>query len=488
MDSKESTPKNQNVVKRVGLWLGPLIFLILINIPVVGILSADAQKVVAIAIWMLIWWITEAVSLPVTALLPLILLPLTNVVPIKEASAPYSSPIVYLFMGGFVIALAMEKWNLHLRIALTIVKMTGTHANGIILGFMIATALLSMWISNTATTVMMLPIASSVITLLIGQVSKLGQKNFALAMMLGIAYSANIGGVATLVGTPPNSVLAGFISTTYGYEIDFASWFFMGFPFTIIMLGLAYFILVKLIYPNRLGRIEGSAQLIDSKLNELGKITTQEKKVLWVFVITTVCWISRSYINPYLPFSLSDPVIAMTGATALFIIPSTNLKSQYLLVWDDTKKLPWGILLLFGGGLSLASALSTTGVIELIGNTVSQNNQFPTLGIILLMTTVVLLMTEVMSNVALVAVFMPVVAGIAIGLGVPLLWVAIPVTIASSCAFMLPMATPPNAIVFASGHINVFQMVRAGLLLNILAIFLLMIWVQSFIPWFFGSV
>jgi len=485
LNTEDKIQQNQNIIRRLGLALGPLLFLFVMSLPNITLLSAEAQKVVAVAVWMLVWWVTEAVSLPVTALLPLILLPLTNVVPIKEAAAPYSSPIVYLFMGGFVIALAMEKWDLHLRIALTIVKLTGTHANGIILGFMIATAALSMWISNTATTVMMLPIASSVITLLVGSVSQKGQKNFALAIMLGVAYAANVGGVATLVGTPPNSVLAGFISTTYGYEIDFASWFFMGFPFSVVMLAITYFILVKWVYPNKLGHIEGSAKLINDKLQALGKISIPEKKVLFVFASTAICWISRGYINPYLPFSLTDPVIAMMGAIALFIVPATNFKSGYLLVWEDMQKLPWGILLLFGGGLSLASALSTTGVIELIGNLVSNNNQLSVIGVILLMTSVVLLMTEVMSNVALVAVFMPVVAGIATGLGVPVLWVAIPVTIASSCAFMLPMATPPNAIVFASGHIKVFQMVRAGILLNVMAILLLLVWEQSFVRWFF---
>ncbi len=472
-------------IRKIGIWAGPLALLVLWWAPTPVLLSSEAQKVIGVAVWMLIWWITEAVSLPVTALLPLVLLPLSNVIPIQEAAAPYSSPIVYLFMGGFVIALAMEKWKLHLRIALSIVKLTGTHANGIILGFMLATTALSMWISNTATTVMMLPIATSVIALLIGDVAQQGQKNFALALMLGVAYAANIGGVATLVGTPPNSVLAGFIASTYGYEVDFAAWFFMGFPFTLTMLAITYVVLIKVIYPNRLGHIEGSAELIEERLKALGAMSTPEKRVLLVFALTAVLWISRSYINPFLPFSLSDPVVAMLGAISMFVIPSEGWQKPALLQWEDTQKLPWGILLLFGGGLSLAAALSTTGVIDLIGKAVAEGNQLSVFAVIALLTILVLFMTEVMSNVALVAVFMPVVAGIAAGLNTPMLWVAIPMTIASSCAFMLPMATPPNAIVFASGHIKVAQMVKAGTLLNLISIILLMLWGQTFVRWFF---
>lgn len=480
------------MAKKIGLFLAPVLFLSILLVPAPTALGTDAWKVLAIAVFMLVWWVTEAVPIPVAALLPLILLPILGVMDIKTAAAPYANPIVFLFMGGFMLALAMERWNLHRRIALNIVRLTGTNANGIILGFMLATALLSMWISNTATTVMMLPIAVSVIQLL-GKDQQAGKqrgmRNFAIAMMLGIAYAANIGGTATIIGTPPNSVFAGFIKEEYDFEISFAKWMLLGLPFAIVLLLLTYIFLIKILYPNRLRRFAGAKKLIQEEVEKLGRFNTGEILVLIVFLCTALCWMIRVPLNEFfkvanLPINLSDAGIAMIATVSLFIIP-LNLKfERFILEWKDTEKLPWGILLLFGGGLSLAAALSSTGIIDLIGSQFKEAGSASFL-IVLGLAAVSLFLTELMSNVALVTIFLPVIGGIALGTGIDPLLLMIPVTLAASCAFMLPMSTPPNAIVFASGHLTVAQMFRAGIILNILAILLVAILSRWIIPLIF---
>lgn len=480
--------------KKIGLFLAPLLFLILLLIPAPEALGTDAWKVLAIAAFMLIWWVTEAVPIPVAALLPLILLPLLGVMDIKTAAAPYANPIVFLFMGGFMLALAMERWNLHRRIALNIVRLTGTNANGIIFGFMLATALLSMWISNTATTVMMLPIAVSVIQLLAKDEQtnrSKGMRSFAVTMMLGIAYAANIGGTATIIGTPPNSVFAGFIKETYDYDVSFAKWMLLGVPFAVVLILITYFFLVKFLYPNRLGRFAGAQTLINQEVEKLGKLSRGETLVLLVFLLTALCWMGRVPMNNFfeengIPIVLSDAGIAMVATVSLFVIPQDLKFDNFILEWKDTEKLPWGILLLFGGGLSLAAALSSTGIIDLIGSQFKTTSSTGFL-IILGLTSISLFLTEIMSNVALVTIFLPVVGGIAIGIGIDPLLMTIPVTLAASCAFMLPMSTPPNAIVFASGHLTVAQMVRAGLVLNVLTIIFIAVLSNWIIPFLFSS-
>lgn len=478
--------------RKVGLFLGPLLFaLIVIITPETPFLGKPAHHTLAVGAWMITWWITEAVALPVTALLPIVLFPLTGVLPIKEAAAPYANPIIFLFMGGFMLALALEKWKLHLRIALNIVRLTGTNANGIILGFMLATAALSMWISNTATTVMMLPIGVSVIEILRRrepnmEVTK-GTRYFSLTMMLGIAYSANIGGIATIIGTPPNTVLAGILNEKYNYTIDFARWLAFGLPLSLVMLGVTYLFLVKILYPNRLGNFEGAQQVIKEELAKLGKINKAERIVLALFLTTAFFWIFKNTLNKVFPaWQLTDATIAMVASVALFVTPIDYKKGVFVLEWKDTERLPWGILTLFGGGLSLASALSTVGIIGIIGDAVGVvGGSLNVSMIFLILVALMLFMTEVMSNVALTAVLVPVVAGVAVGLNQNPLWMTIPVTIASSCAFMLPMATPPNAIVFASGHIKVSQMVRVGIFLNIIAILLLVLVANTVLPYIF---
>ncbi len=472
--------------KRIGLILAPLLFLIFKLLPFTFI-SESADAVIAVAIWMIIWWITEAIHIAVTSLLPLILFPLLNVMPIGEVGANYGSPIIFLFFGGFILALALEKVNLHKRIALNIVKLTGTTPNKVILGFMIATAFMSMWISNTASTVVMLPIALSVVKLLITDEDGFTKqdRNFALNIMLGIAFSANAGGIATVIGTPPNSVLIGLLENEYNIQISFVKWMTMGLPFSMLMIWFSYIVLTKLMFPCNTINFSQTENVINDELKKLGKISIEEKRVLLVFGITVFLWITRTIFNEIFPgLKLSDTIISLIGAVSLFVIPMNMKTGKFVLEWKDTEKLAWGILILFGGGLSLAKGMASSGVVDVITDSI-QNSGFNPFIVISLLIILMLFMTELMSNVALVAVLAPVIAGIAIGFGVPLLYVLIPVTMASSCAFMLPMATPPNAIVFASGYIKVKQMVRAGVLLNIIAILLLILYYKFIIPLIF---
>ena len=472
--------------KKVGLLLAPILFFIVVNLPF-HLVSETGDAVIAVAIWMVIWWITEAVHIAVTALLPLILFPLLKVMPIGDVGANYGSPIIFLFFGGFVLALALEKVNLHKRIALTIIKLTGTTPNKVILGFMIATAFMSMWISNTASTVVMLPIAISVIKLLIDDEDGFtkGDRNFALSVMLGIAFSANAGGIATVIGTPPNSVLIGLLENEYNTEISFLKWMIMGLPFSILMVAMCYLVLVKWMFPCNHIQFTTSGNVISEELKKLGKISKQERRVMTIFCITVFLWITRTIINKIFPgLKLSDTIISLIGAISLFAIPLNYKKGSFILKWNDTEKLAWGILILFGGGLALAKGMASSGLVDVITASI-KNGSFSPLIVVSLLIVLMLFMTELMSNVALVAVLAPVVAGIAIGLNIPILNVLIPVTMASSCAFMLPMATPPNAIVFASGYVKVSQMVRAGVLLNCIAIVLLILYYLFVIPYIF---
>ena len=472
--------------KKIGLFLGPLLFLIAINLPF-DLVSQQGDAVIGVALWMVTWWITETVSISVTALLPLVLFPLLKIMPIAEVGANYGSPIIFLFFGGFVLALALEKVNLHKRIALNIIRLTGTTPDKVVLGFMIATGLMSMWISNTASTVVMLPIALSVIHLLIDDEDGFTKddQNFALSVMLGIAFSANAGGIATVIGTPPNSVLIGLLENEYNIEISFLKWMTFGLPFSILMITIIYVVLVKWMFPNKNIRFNASREVIDSELKKLGALSAKEKRVLLIFGVTVFLWVFRTLINQLIPnLALSDTIISMSAAIALFAIPFSFKKGDFIIKWSDTQKLAWGILILFGGGLALAKGMSSSGLVDVVTEAIKAGN-FSIFLTVSLLIILMLFMTELMSNVALVAVLAPVVAGIAIGLGVPILYVLIPVTMASSCAFMLPMATPPNAIVFASGYIKVNQMVKAGVILNIIAVLLLILLFQFIIPLIF---
>ena len=470
--------------RKLGLISGPLLFFIFANLPNFIPENESANSVIAVALWMVIWWITEAVSISVTALLPLVLFPVMEIMSITDVGANYGSPIIFLFFGGFVLALALEKVNLHKRIALNIIKITGTTPNKVVLGFMIATASLSMWISNTASTVVMLPIAMSVIGLLINDKDGYtkNDQNFALSVMLGIAFSANAGGIATVIGTPPNSVMIGLLENEYNIEMSFLKWMTLGLPFSIILLIISYLVLVKWMFPNRQLKFKASKDVINSELKKLGPISGKEKMVLVIFGITVFLWIFRTLINKIFPgLGLSDTIISMLAAISLFAVPYNIRKGDFIIKWNDTQKLAWGILILFGGGLALAKGMSVSGIVDIVSNAIA-TSEISILFTASLLIILMLFMTELMSNVALVAVLAPVVAGIAIGLDIPIIYLLIPVTIASSCAFMLPMATPPNAIVFASGYIKVHQMAKVGIVLNLIAVVLLILVFQYVIP------
>ena len=430
-------------------------------------------------------WITEALPMPVVALLPLVLFPLLKISSIKATGAFYGNEVIFLFMGGFMLGLAIEKWNLHRRIALNIVRLTGTSGDRIILGFILATGLLSMWLSNTATTMMMFPIALSVIHVMKENNKGEGSiRNFSLTIMLAIAYAANIGGIATIIGTPPNVAYKGYIKEAYNYEIGFVDWMLLCTPIAILLLATLYWVMVKWLFPNRIKSDDGTRQLIQSEVNQLGPLSTAEKRVLIIFIVTALLWILRKIINDAQNwFELDDTMIAVMCAVALFICPAgaNEEKNDSLLEWGDTSKMAWGILLLFGGGIALAGALEKAGLMEQLGQWLSQ---FSGNGFILVLVIVFVSMfiSEVMSNVAQVIVFAPVVSSLADALHMNPLLLGIPMTLAASCAGMLPMGTPPNAIVFASGHIKLRQMAKAGFVMNMIAVILITLFCWFLLP------
>lgn len=449
-------------------------------------LELAASKAVAAAFLMIFWWISEALPMPVVALTPVVLHPMLGLSTIEETTKAYSNPVIFLFMGGFMIGLAIEKWNLHKRIALNIVARTGAGGNKIILGFIIATAFLSMWLSNTATTMMMFPIAASVIAVVKDHnTSTKGYRNFALSLMLVIAYASNIGGMATLIGTPPNVAFTAFIEKKYGYSIQFADWIKLCLPMVVFLLIALYFILTKLLFKNDITHSEAAQMYIKKELQALGPITRAEKKVLAVFVTTALLWILKDVLMPMLPFKLDDNMIAIFGAIALFAVPTNhheNGKSTHLLIWPDTSKMAWGILLLFGGGIALAGSLEHTGVMEKLGHSLSSYTNQPAWMLVLIVVTLSIFLSEVMSNVAQVIILAPVLAALADNMGADPLLLGIPMTLAASAASMLPMGTPPNAIVFGSGHISLRQMLKAGLVLNLICILLISLFGSFVLP------
>lgn len=448
-----------------------------------GVAPAGA-KVIALAALLITLWVTEALPMPVTALLPLILFPLLNVAPIKATAASYANEVIFLFMGGFMLGLAIEKWNLHRRIALNIVRLTGTSGNRIILGFIISTGLISMWLSNTATTMMMFPIALSVVKVIEENHShKKGVSNFATCIMIAIALSSNFGGVATIVGTPPNVAYAGFMSGTQNLPIAFSDWFLLCMPLSMLLLLLFYFVMVKWLYPNGMKSDDATRLVIHKELAALGKTSLPEKRVFIIFVVTALLWIFKNFLNNLGPLKLDDNMIAIIGATALFITPNGKNKES-LLTWSDTKNMAWGILLLFGGGIALATALEKAGLIQQLGVWFAQF-RFDALLLIFLVTLISLFISEVMSNIAQVIVFAPVVTELATVAGLHPLQLGIPMTLAASCASMLPMGTPPNAIAFSSGYIKLKDMTRVGFVMNIISVILITLFCWLLLPLIF---
>jgi solute carrier family 13 (sodium-dependent dicarboxylate transporter), member 2/3/5 len=468
-----------------GLAAGILLALLVLLFNPFGV-DARAVKVLAVAALMITWWITEAVPMPVVALLPLILFPLMKVAVIKEVAGGYADPIIFLFMGGFMIGLAIEKWNLHKRIALTIITITGTSGDRIVLGFILATGFLSMWLSNTATTMMMFPIAASVIHVIKeNHTGKARLDNLAVTIMLAIAYASNFGGIATIIGTPPNVAFVAFIRDKYNYNVQFSDWMIICTPLALLLLLTLYLVMTKFLYPSRLASNVATKQLIKHELQQLGPLSTSEKRVLFIFIGTALLWITKDLINlnPY--FKLDDTMIAIAGALALFICPSGAIHipgSRKILEWSDTSKMAWGILLLFGGGIALASMLEKAGLIQQLGKWIAGFSGSGGLVLVFMITLVSLFISEVMSNIAQVIVFAPVIGGIADAMGINPLLLGLPMTLGASCASMMPMGTPPNAIVFASGHIKFNQMVKTGFVMNLVAVILITLFCWFLVP------
>lgn len=462
----------------VGLLGGPLAFLLLFLMEAPAEMSASAQAVMACTAWIAIWWVTEAVPIAAAALLPIVLFPLTGALDMKTTVTGYSHPYIFLFIGGFMLAIAMEKWQLHRRMALLIIRTVGFSKPRIIMGFMVATAFLSMWISNTATTVMMLPIGMAMVA---SQGEQEGKGSLNKALMLAIAYSASIGGIATLIGTPPNLILAGVIEKTYGIEITFLQWFSIGLPFSLVLLVICWWYLTKVAFRFSDRTLRGGKAEVSEQLHALGKINRAERKVLLIFLFTALAWISRSYlIQPILPM-VNDTTIALVGAIALFIIPADRGKGR-LLLWSDMEKLPWGVLLLFGGGIALALGFDQSGLAQWLGQALSGLAGISVVLLLIILIISVNFLTEITSNLATTSVILPTLAPLAITVDVHPFGLMIAAAIAASCAFMLPVATPPNALVFGTGQLKINDMLHTGVWLNLISALLLLGLIYFLLP------
>jgi solute carrier family 13 (sodium-dependent dicarboxylate transporter), member 2/3/5 len=457
--------------KRIfGMGGGLLIFvLMVISSPPEG-LSREGWLTAAIAVLMAIWWATEVIPIPVTALFPLLLFPAFNISDITAAATPYANPMIFLFMGGFILAIGMLEWNLHRRIALNIIALIGSQPRSIILGFIIATAFISMWVSNAAATMMMLPIALSVIELTKNRENTESDNrqygNFAVALMLAVAYAANVGGLGTVIGTPTNALLIGFVAESYQVEISFIQWLFIGIPLVVLGLPIIFYSLTYVTFPVTIKSLPGGREYIHRELKSLGRFSRGESMVAIVFGFTALLWMIRPLLEKIMP-AISDASIAIFGAVLLFLIPLNFKEGKFILTWKAASKLPWDILILFGGGLSLAGAIQRTGLAEWMGGHFSGLSFLPFIMVIFIVTTVIISFTNLASNSATAAAFLPVMGSVAIGMGEDPLQLAIPVAVAASCVFMLPVGTPPNAIVYGSGVFSIPQMVKAGIWLNL---------------------
>ncbi|WP_163527724.1 SLC13 family permease [Halobacillus ihumii] len=485
-------PVNYKSSQKIGLWLGPLLFVLTLIFFNPDSLSSEGQAILASTIWIATWWISEAIPIPVTSLLPIVLFPVTGGLDLDTTTSSYGSDTIFLFMGGFIIALAMERWNLHKRIALSIIAAIGTNTERIILGFMVATGFLSMWISNTATAMMMVPIGLAIIYQVADSLkndsidTSKENFNFGKALMLGIAYSASIGGLGTLIGTPPNTIFAGIIDELYGIDISFARWMLFGVPIAVVLLAIAWVYLVKVAYPMKLKEIPGGRKVISQERRALGKMSYEEKAVMTVFVITALAWILRSFVLSSLIPGIDDAIIAIAASIVLFIIPARNKKAKALMNWDTAKELPWGILLLFGGGLAIAAGFRDSGLAQWIGEQLTILDGVSFFIILLAVITLVIFLTEITSNTATATMMFPIMASLAAAINVHPYSLMIAAGVAASCAFMLPVATPPNAVVFGSGYLRIPDMAKAGFWLNIISIFILAIAVYFLIPLVWG--
>jgi len=476
------------LVRRSGLIAGPLLagvcYLVLPESyrDATGTLvefTSAGRVTLAVMTWMAVWWVTEAIDISATALLPIAVLPTLGAVTIGEATAPYADKLIFLFLGGYLLALSMQRWGLDRRIALLTLRLVGDRPASIVAGIMLVTAALSMFVSNTATTAMMLPIALSVVALLgrgndgAAPAARF-HSNFAVCMMLGIAYAASIGGMGTKIGTPTNGVLLGFIEQNLGRSVGFGEWFVIAMPLVVVFLPLTWLLLTRVLYPVPLTRLDGARALIRDQYTRLGSTTAGQWITLGVFLLTAGAWITRPWLAARLVPGLSDSGIAIIAAMALFVIPVNTRTGEFVMNWDTARRVPWGILILFGGGLSLAAAVQANGVAQFIGTAVTAfGGAVPAVVLVLIVTTTVIFLTELTSNTATTAMLVPILAALAPGLGVSPYLLIVPAALAASCAFMMPVATPPNAIVFGSGYLTIAQMCKAGIWLNLVGVLLI---------------
>lgn len=470
--------------KTLGLILGPLSFFLIFFLLKPKDLSQEALAILASSAWIAIWWVSEAMPIAVTSLLPIILFPLSGGMELPLTTAAFGHKYIFLYIGGFILAIAIERWNLHKRIALNIIRIIGTDTSSIILGFMLATAFLSMWISNTATAIMMLPIAAAVIKQRKDdphtEVNETEQ--FGKALMISIAYSSSIGGVATLIGTAPNLVLAGILQELYAIEISFTQWIVIGLPVSMILLFISWIYLTRIAYRFTAPAFPGGQQAIQQQLKELGAVSKEEKLVLMVFALTALAWISRSLLLQKIIPALDDTIIAIIAAFLLFLLPSKNSKTGKLINWEEAVKLPWGILLLFGGGLAIAQGFKTSGLAAWIGAQLGALQGIHALLIVLILVLAINFLTEITSNLATTSMMLPVLGALALAIDMHPFIIMTACTIAASCAFMLPVATPPNAVVFGSGYLRIPDMMRTGIAMNLISVLIISLFIYYLLP------
>lgn len=475
MSSDAAIERSLETHQIVGRILGPVVFAAMIATDQwQDFMSPLAWRTAAVALWMAIWWATEAIPVAATAFLPIVVFEPSGISSLKDAAAPYASPIIYLFLGGFMLAVAVERWNLHRRISLAILDRTGTDGRRLVAGFMLVCAMLSMWMTNTSTTMMLLPIVLSVIGVIHDNVSgqtDASRNNFRIAMLLGLAYAASIGGLATLIGTPPNALLVGYLAENHGLEISFASWMTIGIPVSLLMLPVAWLLLTRVLFPFDIPATDSVRQHLHDLREELGPMTSAERRVAGIFAVVIFCWMFRRPLTEWLGLEgVSDAGIVMTAALLLFLLPSGDASQRHLMSWADATRIPWGVLILFGGGLSLAAVVSSSGLALWLGESLAPLNALGAIVFVVGAIALVIFLTELTSNLATTATMLPVMGAIALQIGVSPLMLTVPITIAASCAFMLPVATPPNAIVFSTGTITIPQMARAGIVLNLIGI------------------
>lgn len=482
-----TTDQESSAIKQIGLWIGPLAFLLmLLTSDSQEAMSRDAWLVAGVGIWMATWWSTEAIPVAATAFIPLVSFPVLQVMPVKAVAQSYAHPTIFLFMGAFVLALAVEKWSLHRRIALTVLSKTGTDGRKLILGFMLAAALLSMWMTNTSTAMMLLPIAVSVAAMVAEKsvgVSDADKRRFQVSLLLGLAYATTIGGMSTIIGTPPNVLLAGFVEETYGRQIAFFDWMLIGLPLALVLLPLGWFVLTRIAFRVDVPASPEAAEVIRDMRIQMGVMSAPERRVGLLFLMVVTLWMSRKWLNTLSGLEgLSDAGIVMAAALLLFVIPSEKGSASRLMDWDDVARLPWGVLILFGGGLALAAQVSGSGLAVWLGESLLPVANLGTFVLVVAAAGLVVFLTELTSNLATTATFLPVIAAIAAQSGIEPLVLCVPVTLAASCAFMLPVATPPNAIVFSSGVLTIPEMVRAGFFMNLVALVVLTLLATLAVP------